>query len=159
MFFFLSSKFYIFMTNDVLTLDICLKTLLNNCLTTTWIIREDCSINVWQLLDACLTNSIHLMMISKNSLMTTAWRLSDDYSRVRNKHTGTLINFWGFFQGYVYWFLIFKKLFKNFLLSFPLAMHKRVKLSAIWEEATFIQGAMFIIFAKYSRGYVYWFLI
>ena len=34
-------------------------------------------------------------------------------------------------KGYVYWFLIFKKLFKNFKLSFPLAMYKRVKLSAI----------------------------
>ena len=48
----------------------CLKTPPNNCLTTTWIIHEDCSITVWQLLDACLTNSRRLMMISKNSLMT-----------------------------------------------------------------------------------------
>ena len=43
------------------------------------------------------------------------------YSRVRNKHMGALINFWGFSRdyvlikgGHVYWFLIFKKLFKNF---------------------------------------------
>ena len=43
------------------------------------------------------------------------------YSRVRNKHTGTLINFWGFFlglrpysRGYVYWFLIFKNFFTTF---------------------------------------------
>ena len=57
--------------------------------------------------------------------------------------------------GYIYWFLIFLKLFKNFYLSFPLAIFKRVKLSAIWEGATFIQGAMFIDFAKCSRGYVY----
>ena len=33
-------------------------------------------------------------------------------------------------EGYVYWFLIFQKLFKDFQLSFPLAEYKRVKLSA-----------------------------
>ena len=59
------------------------------------------------------------------------------YSRVPNKHTGTLLIFEvcsrGYIlirEGYVYWFLIFKKSFKNFQLSFPLAMYKRVKLSA-----------------------------
>ena len=42
------------------------------------------------------------------------------YSRVRDKHRGTLFNF--------------------------LFMYKRFKLSVIYEGATFIQGAMFIVF-------------
>ena len=45
--------------------------------------------------------------------------------------------------------MIFEKLFKNFKLSFPLARYKRVKLFAVSE------GAMFIVFAKCSRGYIY----
>jgi hypothetical protein len=41
-----------------------------------------------------------------------------------------------------------------FKVSFPLAMYQRVKLSATATGATFIQGAIFIVFATLSRGYV-----
>ena len=87
------------------------------------------------------------------------------YSRVRNKHTGTLINFWGFFSrgyvlikgGYVYWFLskknflrIFNFLFlwlcikeSNYLL-FKRGLHLFKRLCLLFlpnvPGATFIQG-------------------
>ena len=66
------------------------------------------------------------------------------YSRVRNKRSGTFINLGLFFRGYIY------------STFFPLAMYKNVKLSVIkGKGTTLIQGATFILFHKYSRGYVY----
>ena len=57
---------------------------------------------------------------------------------------GTFINF--------FIFLFFKYFFFTF---FPLAMCKKIKLSVILRRAMVIQGAMFIVFANCSRGYVY----
>ena len=68
--------------------------------------------------------------------------LRSKYSRLRNKHRATLINFLIFFPGAT-------SLFKR-------VIHKKsLKFCYLMKWDMFFQGATFIVFPKCSRGYVY----
>ena len=66
-----------------------------------------------------------------------------------------LIHFCNFSCGYVFIkggkFYFLKYLFT----FFPLAMYKKIKLYVILRDSMLIQGATFIVFVKWSRGYFY----
>ena len=85
------------------------------------------------------------------------------YSRLRNKRRGTLIIFLLFFpvgtclsKGVrLLTFLFFLSLKYFFLLLFLQLRIRKSKYLLFQEGVTLIQGAMFIVFDKDSRGYDY----
>ena len=101
----------------------------------------------WPIKPKCVIHSSQQFWFARYNKRGQITELSNQllqlcYSRLQNKHRGTLINFWTFFQG-----------LRSLLERVMHIIFQNIRFLLVWGMP--ILEAMLNIIAKFSRGYVY----